>query len=79
MLMVFLAVMASSCADRRFEDLPDYTVSGQPVKLKVPLLLPRMDEKTRGSLSENQLNRVESLWIRTYNAETGLATSFFFY
>lgn len=62
--------MALSCAEERFDAPPDYTVSGQQVRLKVPILLPQMNVETRGDLSENQLNRVESLWIRTYNAET---------
>ena len=63
-------MMALSCAEERFDAPPDYTVSGQQFRLKVPILLPQMNAETRGDLSENQLNRVESLWIRTYNAET---------
>lgn len=66
--------MVLSCAEERFDALPDYTVSGEPVKLKVPVLIPEMNAETRGDISENQLNRVESLWIRTYNAETLEAT-----
>ena len=69
------AIAMQSCSDRQFDAVPDYTVSGEPVRLKVPVMTPKMGTATRGDLSENQLNRVESLWIRTYNAETGLATS----
>lgn len=65
----------TSCADKQFNAPPDYTVSGHPVSLQVPIMMPEMSVETRGNLSENQLNRVESLWIRTYNAETLLATS----
>lgn len=74
-ILAVSAMMAVSCADRQFEDIPDYTVSGQPVIVKVPVMIPQMNPETRGDLSENQLNRVNSLWIRTYNAETLLATS----
>lgn len=78
LLKIFIAVIAiavQSCSDRQFDAVPDYTVSGEPVRLEVPVMTPKMGTATRGDLGENQLNRVESLWIRTYNAETGLATS----
>ncbi len=73
--MALGAMMAVSCADSPLETLPDYTLSGHPVRLKVSVLIPQMNAETRGDLSENQLNRVESLWIRTYNAQTLMATS----
>ncbi len=72
--MAVAAVVAVSCAEDRLPAPPDYTVSGEPVRLKVPVLIPQMNADTRGDLSENQLNTVESLWIRTYNAQTRLAT-----
>lgn len=76
--IVAMAIVAAttmpSCTDERF-DLPDYTISGEDVTISVPIHFPEMDKKTRASLDESSLNRVESLWIRTYSADTGEATS----
>lgn len=77
--IVAMAIVAAttmpSCTDERF-DLPDYTVSGEDVTISVPIHFPEMDKKTRASFDNpNDLNRVESLWIRTYSADTGVATS----
>lgn len=63
-----------SCEDNTFDRL-DYTRSGEKVTLKVKLSLPEMETKTRADLNANSLNQVNSVWIRTYSAETGQATS----
>lgn len=73
-MTIVAAVAMPSCTDERF-DLPDYTVSGADVTISVPIHFPEMDNKTRASLDESSLNQVESLWIRTYSADTGEATS----
>lgn len=71
-----VASVAMSCADDEdVFDVPDYTITGQPVTLSVPVKIPAMDVKSRASLDESNLNQVESLWIRTYSSATGLATS----
>ena len=64
----------ASCRDEIL-DAPDYTVSGEAVTVTVPLSLPKMEVKSRNALSDEQLNRVQTLWIRTYSAVTGKATS----
>lgn len=70
------ASVAVSCADdEEAFDIPDYTVTGQPVTISVPVKIPTMDVKSRAALDESNLNLVESLWIRTYSSATGLATS----
>lgn len=43
--------------------------------MKVSLSLPQMDVRTRATIDEIGLNQVNTLWIRTYSAETGEATS----
>lgn len=69
------AVAMPSCTDDTF-DMPDYTISGEDVTISVPIHLPKMDNKTRASFENTtDLNRVESLWVRTYSADTGEATS----
>lgn len=64
----------ASCSDE-LPDTPDYTRSGEDVTLKVSLALPKMEVRSRADLGEDELNRVNSLWVRTYSAETGEATS----
>lgn len=76
-LLVFVfsvALALQSCLDERF-DIPDYTVTGDDVTLKLSVTLPEMDVRTRASLNDNSLNNVESLWIRTYSSDSGEATS----
>ena len=63
-----------SCSEEKF-DVPDYTVTRQEVTLKLGITIPVMDTQTRANLDEASLNQVESLWIRTYSADTGKATS----
>ena len=71
-----IASATVSCADDEDAfDVPDYTITGQPVTLSVPVKIPEMDVKSRAALLESSLNQVESLWIRTYSSATGLATS----
>lgn len=63
-----------ACSEEAFE-VPDYTVTGADVTLRVPISIPVMDQKSRASLDEIQLNQVENVWVRTYSARTGKATS----
>lgn len=72
-VIAMTAIFLHSCSEERFT-VPDYTISGEEVRLSVPVFIPQMNAETRGGLSEEQLNKVESLWIRTYNAETKEAT-----
>lgn len=73
--MVSASLLAlSSCQDDALRGL-DYTVSGEDVTLTVPVALPEMEVKSRGMLSEEQLNLVNSLWVRTYSVHTLQATS----
>lgn len=69
-----VSMLMPSCVDDGF-DAPDYTVSGEDVVISVPVMLPKMDKKTRADLSETSLNQVNNLWIRTYSSVTGLPTS----
>ena len=71
--LLTLGVMAVSCQDDM--PIPDYTVSGEDVRLTVNLSMPQMDIKTRAALDEPSLNQVQSLWIRTYSSVTGNPTS----
>lgn len=71
---ILLLVFATSCAD---DQLPyiDYTLSGEDVTVTVSVELPDIEKKSRAALADYQLNEVRSLWIRTYSATTGKATS----
>lgn len=73
-LLAGLSLCACSDDEAVF-DVPDYTVTGADVTLTVPLSIPVMDQKSRASLDAIQLNQVESVWVRTYSANTGKATS----
>lgn len=66
--------VTSACSDS-MPDIPDYTVVGEPVAVSFPISVPGLETATRGDLSDNQLNRIETLWIRTYSANDGSATS----
>lgn len=72
-LFASLFLTAVACQD----ELPefDYTVEGEDVELTVPLSLPKMDVQSRANMPENDLNRVESLWIATFNSNTGKMTT----
>lgn len=65
-------MVLTSCRDEKI-DWPDYTLSGADVEVTVAVRLPVMEKQTRASLDASSLNRVESLWIRTYSADTGEA------
>ena len=72
------SVIASLCLLGCSDDIgmkPDYTRSGEDVEIKVSVTLPSMETQTRANLDEAALNEVNSLWIRTYSADTGKATS----
>ena len=72
-LLFTLGMTVASCQDDL--PIPDYTRSGEAVCITLDLSLPKMDVKTRASLDEPSLNRVESLWIRTYSSVSGQPTS----
>lgn len=67
-------LLLASCID---DELPgcDYTLSGEDVTVSVNVQLPAMDVQSRAALSDQQINEVRSLWIRTYSAVTKEATS----
>lgn len=70
-----LLAASAACTDDTFDDMPDYTVSGKPVTLSVKLQLPEMEVKSRADLPVNDINRVQTLWVRTYSSVTKKATS----
>lgn len=70
-----LLAASAACTDDTFDDMPDYTVSGRPVTLSVKLQLPEMEAKSRADLPVNDINRVQTLWVRTYSSVTKKATS----
>lgn len=73
----WLALMSAmtSCVDDIQPPYTDFTVSGEEVTATLSVSLPEMTVKSRAAHSEQQLNEVRSLWIRTYSATTGKATS----
>lgn len=76
-LAIFLGVVAwvmTACNDEQF-DVPDNTISGQPVTLQVKVAVPKMETKTRAGISDGLRDHVETLWVRTYSSLTGTATS----
>lgn len=71
---VLLSVMAlPSCSDTSL--MNPFSKRGEEATVRLRVELPVMDEKTRASLDETSLNMVENLWVRTYSAATGEATS----
>lgn len=71
-----LAVSLSSCKDELLLDsTPDYTLSGEPVELTLKVSVPELEVQTRADLGYEELNRVTTLWVRTYSATSGEATS----
>lgn len=68
-----LGMAAVSCQDDM--PIPDYTLSDEDVRVTFNLSLPRMEVKTRAALDQPSLNQVNSLWVRTYSALSGQATS----
>lgn len=75
LVCVFASVAVSCADDEEAFEIPDYTITGQPVTVQIPVRIPEMDVKSRAALLESSLNQVSSLWIRTYSSATGLATS----
>ena len=77
-LAVILALCSGltlgSCQEEAY-DLPDYTVAGQDVTVGINVKLPEMDKQSRANLTDYDLDYVQNLWIRTYSASTGRATS----
>lgn len=65
----FVTVMAGlvSCQEDDLTDGIDFTIPGEDVILTIPISLPEMDVQTRADIAENDLNKVESLWIATFN------------
>lgn len=70
-----LVPAVTSCVDDIQPPYTDFTVSGEEVTATLSVSLPEMTVKSRAAHSEQQLNEVRSLWIRTYSATTGAATS----
>lgn len=64
----------TSCADDDIANF-DFTTTGEDATVRVSVALPPMQPKSRAALSDRQINEVRSLWIRTYSASTGKATS----
>ncbi|MDE5688082.1 MAG: DUF1566 domain-containing protein, partial [Paramuribaculum sp.] len=63
------------CQDEIENPIPDYTLSDVPTTIAVKLDIPGLTPVSRADLSEQQLNQVNSVWIRTYSSTTGEATS----
>jgi len=72
--LLLMLVAATSCRDEIEMPIYDYGLVGADVTVEVPVTLPAMDVQSRASLSQTQLNTVNSLWIRTYSTG-GAATS----
>lgn len=70
-----LLLAASACQDEIENPNPDYTLSDAPTAIAVKLDIPGLKPVSRADLSEQQLNQVNSVWIRTYSATTGEPTS----
>lgn len=73
-LSISLMSVLSSCRDETF-DIPDYTVSGEDVTVTIQVKLPEMQPLTRDPLNTYNRNMVDNVYIRSYSASTGLATS----
>lgn len=71
-LLAALSLFAVSCQDD-FPEL-DYTIEGEDVELTVPLSLPKMDVESRANIDDD-INRVETLWIATYSATSKQRTT----
>lgn len=74
-VLPILSIALTACQQEEIVPAPNFTVSDVPTAVNVRLSLPEMNVKTRSDLTEQQLNRVESVWIRTYNSTSGNATS----
>ena len=72
--ILLLCMAATSCSDEKLA-YPDYTISGEDVKVSFSLTFPSMEKMTRSNLPDADLNRVNNIWVRTYSSETKEATS----
>lgn len=68
------AILFAACSDE-INPQYDFTASGCDVTLTVQSEIPQLEVKSRGNLGSEQLNTVQSLWVRTYSAVTKEATS----
>lgn len=66
---------AVACQDDKFEPPFDFSKSDAPANVSLSISVPKMDVKSRADLSDENANRVTSLWVRIYNSNTGEATS----
>lgn len=72
--ILLMAFLAGGCREE-LPDIPDYTRSGEPVTVEVALSLPEMEVQTRADLPSWDLDYVKTIWVRTYSADSGQATS----
>lgn len=73
--MPALLLGTAACQDEIENPIPDYTLSDVPTTISVKLDIPGLTPVSRADLSEQQLNQVNSVWIRTYSSTTGEHTS----
>ncbi len=66
----------AGCNDNTEFEVPfDFSTTGKPASISVSVSVPNMEVQSRADLSDANANRVTSLWVRVYNANTGAATS----
>lgn len=70
-----VAGILGSCQDDSIVSGTDFTVSGMDVTLKLAVDFPKMEVQTRADLPDHDLNNVQSLWIATFNSQTGAMTT----
>lgn len=73
-----LALIAScgyGCTDDSVAVSQDFTVIGREVIVTIPVIFPEMEVRSRANMDANDLNKVESLWVATFNSNTGDMTS----
>lgn len=70
-----LLLFAAGCAEERLPNYYDPTVIGKEITVDIPIDFPQMDVQTRSDMTDGDLNSVKSLWIATFNANTGVMTT----
>lgn len=70
-----LLLFAAGCAEERLPNYYDPTVIGKEITVDIPIDFPQMDVQTRSDMTDGDLNSVKSLWIATFNANTGAMTT----
>lgn len=70
-----LLLSVVGCTDDKFTSDPDYTVVGKEITVNIPIDFPQMDVRTRADMTNEDLNRVSSLWVATFSATTHRMTS----